>query len=170
LAQAVRELREKKETKVSEEKKEALIPSFPSIDLPLEAYLPEDYVPDEALRLRLYRRMGEITTVVQAEEMGKELEDRFGELPRAARDLMFLLRLKALAIAAGVESIAGQGDRIVVRWRPDGPVDRRRLEEAFGSGVQVGRGQFSLPLERGWREELVQGLKMAIDYQAKAVG
>ena len=43
------------------------------IDLPLAAYIPTDYVPDAALRLRLYRRMAILDSLLEIDEMAEEL-------------------------------------------------------------------------------------------------
>lgn len=52
-----------------------------NIDLPLEAYIPSDYVGAEGLRLQLYRRMGNITSAIDIDALAQELADRFGPLP-----------------------------------------------------------------------------------------
>ena len=53
------------------------------IDLPLPAYLPTDWIPEMALRLQLYRRIGNIKSADEIEQMRAELIDRFGPLPAA---------------------------------------------------------------------------------------
>ena len=51
------------------------------IDLPLEAYLPEDYVPNLRHKIDLYRRSAKLEEASQIREIEEELKDRFGELP-----------------------------------------------------------------------------------------
>ncbi|MBI3287744.1 MAG: transcription-repair coupling factor, partial [Chloroflexi bacterium] len=87
----------------------------PTIDLPVEARLPADYVPDAALRLSLYRRLAQLTQEQDIEAMQAELRDRFGELPPAAQDLLWVLRLRVRGTRAGLESIRAERERIVLR-------------------------------------------------------
>jgi transcription-repair coupling factor (superfamily II helicase) len=108
LSQAVRRLRAERDGVTSE--MEGLPPS---VDLPLAAALPEEYVPDRDLRLRLYRRMAEIASETDLDSLRKELEDRFGALPRAAENLLYQLRVKILAQQAGVDSVAMEGGTLV---------------------------------------------------------
>ena len=56
-------------------------PPTVSLDLPLTAYLPEEYVPDDAVRLRVYQRMAASMSDAQIRDLRRELEDRFGPLP-----------------------------------------------------------------------------------------
>ncbi|MBI1802822.1 MAG: transcription-repair coupling factor, partial [Chloroflexi bacterium] len=118
-----------------------------TIDLPLEAHLPKDYVPDADLRLRLYRRMAGLNTVEAVEELRQELADRFGPLPEPVLNILHLLRLKALALRAGIDSITAETERIVLHarerrvligWRPPSDLER---------GVTVGRITLTLDIE-----------------------
>ena len=57
-------------------------PPTVSLDLPLTAYLPEEYVPDDAVRLRVYQRMAASMSDAQIRDLRRELEDRFGSSAR----------------------------------------------------------------------------------------
>jgi transcription-repair coupling factor (superfamily II helicase) len=109
LSQAVRRLRAERDGITPE-----LDNLPPSVDLPLAAALPEEYVPDRDLRLRLYRRMAELATLDEWTALRKELEDRFGELPEAAENLLYQLRVKILAQRAGVDAVAMEGGVLIV--------------------------------------------------------
>jgi len=89
-------------------------PPSVSLDLPITAYLPEDYVPDSAVRLRVYQRMAASMTPGQVRDMARELEDRFGPLPEPASNLLEVVRLKGLAITAGVESIRALAEEVLI--------------------------------------------------------
>jgi transcription-repair coupling factor (superfamily II helicase) len=71
LAQAVRQRKAAREGKPLPLE----LPEPTTIDLPLAAYIPTDYVPDSALRLRLYRRMAGLTSLDEVDEMAEELGD-----------------------------------------------------------------------------------------------
>lgn len=64
------------------------------LDLPFDAKFPEYYIDDVSLRLELYNRLGEVTSTDEAEEIRKELLDRFGPLPEPAEWLLSITRLR----------------------------------------------------------------------------
>ena len=129
------------------------------IDLPVAARLPVEYVPDVTLRLRMYRRMADLNSMAQVEEMAQELSDRFGPLPAATRNLMYQLQLKALARDAGVLSVTVCDGRLALRSARGDHADRDRLQRVLGECVTIGRREIWLPLEAGWRKELVTVLE-----------
>jgi transcription-repair coupling factor (superfamily II helicase) len=132
-----------------------------TIDLPLEAHLPADYISNDDLRLRLYRRMAEMNSPEAVNEFEQELLDRFGPIPEAAVNVIYLLRAKTLAGIAGVESIIADEARITVRVR-----DRLTLIEWMPSleveaATTLGRITVTIGLDEGenWREILEKLLR-----------
>ena len=90
-------------------------PSPVTLDLPLTAFLPEDYIPDAATRLQLYQRLSRTRTDSQVRELRREMEDRFGPLPGPAGMLLTIVQLKGLALQAGVESVSTVEDEFVIQ-------------------------------------------------------
>ncbi|MBI4493024.1 MAG: transcription-repair coupling factor [Chloroflexi bacterium] len=135
----------------------------PSIDLPLEAHLPADYVPDEPLRLNLYQRLAAAADGGELDALVDELEDRFGPLPPPAQHLAYLLGLRLAAGVAGVEEIAGQDTEIVVRFARLPPLDTRRLSRQLGVPLRLGSNQVRLPLDAGglWMPRLLSLVEAA---------
>jgi transcription-repair coupling factor (superfamily II helicase) len=127
------------------------------IDLPIPVRLPEDYVPDTWLRLKMYRRLAELNTMDQIEEMERELVDRFGPLPILAENLLFQLRLKALARDAGVRAVTLENGRLALR--PAGEFPREELRRALDARASVSRHGVWLPREERWQDALVKLLK-----------
>jgi len=142
------------EARGSDVKRVAMPPS-PTIDLPIRAYIPEGYVPDLDTRLTIYQRLAKSTSIRQVDEMGEELADRFGTLPRQLRSLLYAVRLKILAVEAGVESVVAEEGHIVVRMVEGAKLDKGRLPSV--EGVKVGTSQARLNVKQlgaGWREVL----------------
>jgi transcription-repair coupling factor (superfamily II helicase) len=83
-------------------------PGEVEVDLGLVAFLPADYVPDEAVRMSLLRRLAHAGRRKLA-ALVDELVDRFGELPEPARELVDLFALRRLVRLAGVASLAADG-------------------------------------------------------------
>jgi transcription-repair coupling factor (superfamily II helicase) len=158
LAQAVRELKGEEPSQLLGEEAAYLQPlhSGVQINLPLAVSLPEDYVPDEKLRLHLYRRLAGLSTLAEVDDIAQELEDRFGELPQAAENLLYQLRLKILAMAAGVQVISTEEGQVVIKAKGVGRAEEKWLQRRLGNKARVGRRQVWLPLDAQgrWRELL----------------
>ena len=67
------------------------------IEIPINAHLPEEYVPGERLRLDIYRRLADVQSDADVDSIAAELIDRFGELPETALALLGVAKLRALA-------------------------------------------------------------------------
>lgn len=166
LHQAVRERRESRERpneQTRRARQEILTPALPPVDLPIQAYLPDSYIADEDARLQIYRRMAGATTLEQADEIERELRDRFGSPPEAALHLLYILRLRALASAAGVTQITiePESEQIMIQLSGPGPV--RVLAEAgvLAGKVRYGRRELFLPrlgTPARWMQELEEAV------------
>jgi transcription-repair coupling factor (superfamily II helicase) len=136
-----------------------------SLDLPLTAYLPEDYVPDAAVRLRVYQRMAASMTPSQVRDMARELQDRFGELPEPASNLLEVVKLKGLAIAAGVESVRALAEEVVVRVPEAAPIPehiRARIQKKHRDQLKVTPHQVRILRSKvgiAWKEVLTEVLE-----------
>jgi transcription-repair coupling factor (superfamily II helicase) len=117
-----------------------LISPLVTLDLPLDAYLPVDYIPDDRVRLAVYQRMAEAQTPEAVRDLRQELRDRFGELPEPADHLLIWLRIKALALAAGVTSVVTTDAEFIIRLPEGNDQARSRLERRFARarGIRIG--------------------------------
>ena len=132
------------------------------IDLPLATYVPPDYVPDAALRLRLYRRMAGLERMTEIDEMAAELADRFGPIPDPVDNLIYQLRIKALAARAGAVGVTVENEQIRLRWPQLEQIDRFRLQRFLGAEVRVSRSAIWMSWKGGtkdWQVRLVQLLE-----------
>jgi transcription-repair coupling factor (superfamily II helicase) len=75
------------------------------IDLPVDAHLPDDYIPGADERLEAYRRLAAATAGTDVDDVVAEWRDRFGELPAAAEALADVARLRVEAIRVGLAEI-----------------------------------------------------------------
>ncbi len=82
-----------------------------SVDLPVTAFLPEEYAPDRNQRIDLYRRLAAGPDRGRLEEVGEEMADRFGRpLPEPARNLVRLAGVKIRCAEAGVQRVSTEGN------------------------------------------------------------
>ncbi|MHB8513712.1 MAG: transcription-repair coupling factor [Actinomycetota bacterium] len=75
------------------------------VDLPVDAHLPESWLPREALRLEAYRRVAEAPTHEALKDVREELIDRYGALPPQAETLLAVAALKLDVGIRGVRTI-----------------------------------------------------------------
>ena len=134
-----------------------------TLDLNIPAVLPESYVPEAVLRLQLYRRLAGLNTMEAIEEIGQEFIDRFGPLPEQVENLLYVVRVKVLAINAGVESIGQEDAQLLIKAAVLDTVDRNALQERVSAQsipARVARRAIWLPLrENGlWRRDLMKTL------------
>ncbi|MGB9632192.1 MAG: transcription-repair coupling factor, partial [Chloroflexaceae bacterium] len=137
-----------------------LVSPLVTLDLPLTAYLPEDYIADPVLRVAMYQRMTEAQTVEEVRELRQELHDRFGKPPEAALHLLTWLQIKALALQAGVSSVVASGDEFVIRLPVLESARRERLRRRFLRDQTVKVGPQFVRLDRralngAWSEKLI---------------
>ncbi|MGH2469542.1 MAG: TRCF domain-containing protein, partial [Chloroflexota bacterium] len=131
-----------------------------TVDVGLDALIPDEYVADLAQKMNLYQRLALVTTLGQSAALRKEIRDRFGPLPEAAANLFFLLDLKLAALAAGVDVIKKRQEEIQLILREGASFDRDLLARRFGQGLRLGTRQLHLrvvatPTEpEGWRAQL----------------
>ncbi len=107
-----------------------------SLDLPVTAFLPPSYVPDDPLRITLYRRIADLDTLSGVDEIAHELTDRFGPLPEAVAGLLDLVRWKIRARGVGIEVINQIEHEIVLRPVPTGRLNQARLLRQFGREIR----------------------------------
>ena len=115
------------------------------------------------MRLRLYRRLAGVVTLKEIDDMGKEIQDRFGEMPEPVANLLYQLKLKVLALDAGVKSIVTEVGQIIIRADTLQNVDRPGLQRRLGTAAKVTPRQVTLPLHpkpEVWQAELEKALRL----------
>jgi transcription-repair coupling factor (superfamily II helicase) len=91
----------------------------PQITVDAPIMIPEDYVPDLAVRMALYRRLNDAHDQAEIEGLSAEMIDRFGPLPPATENLVQLITIKRLAIEAHVAKIDVGAKGTLVSFRND---------------------------------------------------
>ena len=77
----------------------------PEINLPMSAFVVEDYVADIDQRLSIYRRLAKMKDLKEITAMKVELADRFGPLPQETENLLLKIMLRVLSVRAGVKRL-----------------------------------------------------------------
>jgi transcription-repair coupling factor (superfamily II helicase) len=76
------------------------------LDVPVEAFIPTDYIADGAARIEMYHELSSVSDGAALDDFEKSMVDRFGALPRNVNALLLLVRLKFAARRAGIGRIA----------------------------------------------------------------
>ncbi|HEU5013729.1 MAG TPA: transcription-repair coupling factor [Roseiflexaceae bacterium] len=115
-----------------------LVAPLVTLDLPMDAYLPTDYIADEQVRLSVYQRLADVQTPQAVRDLRQELRDRFGEPPEPAACLLTWLMIKALALKAGVASIVTTDEEFIVRLPMNASREALRRRYSRDPAVKIG--------------------------------
>ncbi|MDB5069020.1 MAG: transcription-repair coupling factor [Candidatus Eremiobacteraeota bacterium] len=92
------------------------------IDVKLDAYVPDDYIPQLSQKIAVYQQLAAARTVAQVEETMASVRDRFGPPPPQFDALVEITRLRVLALRVGVTRVV---------------INEQRLTLGVGSGFQL---------------------------------
>ncbi len=100
-----------------------------TVDLTMNAFIPAGYVRNEFQKLELYKRISQIETQDDLEEMTDELIDRFGDMPNAVVNLLNIAYMRARAHKACMTAVEQRDSVYVIRMYPKAKVDVDRIPE-----------------------------------------
>ncbi|WP_026835225.1 transcription-repair coupling factor [Eubacterium xylanophilum] len=100
-----------------------------SIEVKVDAYIPESYIPNEIQRLDIYKRISEVENEEEKDDLVDELIDRFGDIPTSVDNLLEIALLKACARDAFITSITDKSGELRVYMYHEAPVDVARIPE-----------------------------------------
>ena len=83
------------------------------VDIKINAYIPESYVPSSAQRITCYRRIAMIKTQQDAMDVTDELIDRYGDVPKSVYGLIQVALLRKSAEKAGIDEIVQSGENLL---------------------------------------------------------
>ena len=132
-----------------------------NVDLPLAVGIPSEYISDQDLRLRLYRRIADLRDETELDALGSEFRDRFGQLPEMVQNLLYQMRVKLRAEKAGLTSVNMESSgQILLKYAA--PVDGSegaRLPD-LGNGVRGGKSAYwvTVSKEESWTVKLLDVL------------
>jgi transcription-repair coupling factor (superfamily II helicase) len=130
-------------------------PAEIKLDVPTDAFLPTDYVAKEELRLEAYRRLADVTTQADVDDIRTEWEDRYGPLPEPAEALLMVGRLRAqchrLGITdmqiTGTKSQGGQARLSPLELKLSETMRLKRISK--GAILKEDQKQLVVPIPRG---------------------
>ena len=114
LAEAIAE--RKGQQAALEEQREAVI------DVKIDAYVPNEYVPQVSQKIAIYQQLAKSRTEMQVEDIAAGVRDRFGPFPKPLENLVELTKLRAIALKKHVTRVV---------------VDEKRLTLGVGTGFAL---------------------------------
>ncbi|MDR3687625.1 MAG: transcription-repair coupling factor [Coriobacteriia bacterium] len=84
------------------------------VDLPISAFLPEEYVDAVDERVRIYRRLAGSPSIEAIDQVYREMVERFGAAPETARNLVDVARIRALAAEVKATSVTIARKRLII--------------------------------------------------------
>ncbi|MGH2487392.1 MAG: transcription-repair coupling factor, partial [Ktedonobacterales bacterium] len=123
-------------------------PTPTSVELPVDAYIPDEYINDKTLKMSFYQRLANLERPEQVEAMVGELSDRFGAPPEPVSNLLGIVRLKTEAAALGYESVAARDGEIVLKLRRTIAVDRVGMYKRYRNDARIQPGEVKIARRR----------------------
>ena len=132
-----------------------------NVDLPLAVGIPSEYISDQDLRLRLYRRIADLRDETELDAIGSEFRDRFGQLPEMAQNLLYQMRVKLRAEKARLTSVnlESSGQILLKYAAPVDGSEATRLPD-LANGVRGGKSAYWVTVSKDevWTVKLLDVL------------
>ena len=114
-----------------------------TIDLNVDAFIPDSYIPNEYQKLDIYKRIAAIESDEEREDMEEELIDRFGDSPKKVGTLLEVAALKARAHKLYVTTIEQKGDMYTFTMYEHAKVQPERIPKL----IELFRGSLTFRAE-----------------------
>ena len=139
-----------------------------NVDLPLAVGIPAEYISDQDLRLRLYRRIADLRDESELDALGSEFRDRFGQMPEMTQNLLYQMRVKLRAEKASLASVNWEAGQILLKYAaPAKGFEVRRLPD-LENGVRGGKSMYWITLAKDevWTAKLLDVLTQLMNTPA----
>jgi transcription-repair coupling factor (superfamily II helicase) len=108
-----------------------------AINLRVDLKIPSNFIDEEVARLRVYKQIASMRSEAELDNLYRDFEDRFGELPLPVRNLLEYARLRILGRARGVTAIERTAQGIDIKFHETARIDPERIVELVGAGNGV---------------------------------
>ena len=140
-----------------------------SIELNVTALIPQRYIPDEVLKLHMYKKIASVSSDEDEDEVIDELIDRFGEIPRDTMNLIKVSRIRSMAEKLCITRIHEEGKKVIFQFAEANGLSPRSLaalSERYGMRLFIHGGvkpfvRFT-PERKERLQEILEFLKTAI--------
>jgi transcription-repair coupling factor (superfamily II helicase) len=102
----------------------------PEIKIDLDFKIPEDYIPSDLIRMQFYKRIAKAESVQELNLIQDEMMDRFGKLPEAVENVLFIAKLGLIAKQKGLIKIMQKNNKIFLKWH-------LQIEEKMSNEIMI---------------------------------
>jgi transcription-repair coupling factor (superfamily II helicase) len=119
--------------------------------------IPATYIPNQDIRLRLYRRIASLREESELEPLMAEFSDRFGPLPDMFQNLFYQMRVKLASDAAGLLSVSTEAGQIILRYPALTENMSQRMLSDLGPSVRGGKNAYwcNFLKDEAWQDRLL---------------
>ncbi|MDR3764576.1 MAG: transcription-repair coupling factor, partial [Acidobacteriota bacterium] len=137
-----------------------------ALNLGLNIRIPNNYIPEENQRLRIYKRTAAVENEKQLSDVAAELRDRYGEPPAAVAHLLQYAHLRLECQRLGVASIERKRDQVSIRFAQDAAADPQKIMQlvARHKGVVfTPQGLLKFSLKASRPDDVLNGLRRILE-------
>ncbi|MDB5106870.1 MAG: mfd, partial [Fibrobacteres bacterium] len=117
------------------------------IEFPEDAFIPEEYVEDGLQRVALYQKLARCSETTQIDEVGRELLDRFGQMPPSVQVLLDSMVARVAAQTLGFQKVALNGNLLNLQYAEMHVPEKEELGELVKKFKRPMRFLYSKPLQ-----------------------
>jgi transcription-repair coupling factor (superfamily II helicase) len=123
-----------------------------TMSLGMDVRIPQEYIPSENLRLRTYKRISSVASENERQDVQRELQDRFGPLPKSVENLLEFALLKSMSERLRIAAVERQGSKVALRFHAETMLEPTAVVNVVRSrkGIKLDpSGVLWMELERG---------------------
>jgi transcription-repair coupling factor (superfamily II helicase) len=100
-----------------------------AVDINVDAYIPESYIKNHSQRVEIYKKIASIQDLQDSYDVEEEMEDRYGDLPVPAANLIKIALIKSLANELKISTVSQKGANIFIQFHNDKSINMKAVVE-----------------------------------------
>ena len=113
------------------------------MEIRVNAYIPGSYIPDEMMKLQMYKKIADVENTEELKEVEEELMDRFGELPTVTEELLKISLIRSLSENLSITKVTEEQGTLLFYIAKDNPIQPLQYGmayENFGPLIEIKGG------------------------------
>jgi transcription-repair coupling factor (superfamily II helicase) len=102
-----------------------------TVDIRIDAYIPESYIEDEVQKIEVYKKIASISSFDDMMDMTEELVDRFSDIPASVINLMEIAYVRSIGKNLGIEEIKETGDEVMLKFESSDSLDENLVKSVI---------------------------------------
>jgi transcription-repair coupling factor (superfamily II helicase) len=100
-----------------------------TVELKVDAYIPKDYIKDEAQKIEVYKKIAAIESYEDMTDIQEELEDRFSNIPPSVYNLINISYIRSMGKKLGIEEIKEKKEEIIFQFESQERINENVIKE-----------------------------------------